>query len=166
MRVVRARRIRSGAFSVRVPQRVGARYQLSLSIRADRYWTSIVAEGASGFPECPPAGQPDGHLRLDRTAVRAGEGMTVEVVNTGATCLDGGWDFWYERLSDDGAWQRVEVEGGYVGPDIGVITHPGRTTSHQAADMRDLQPGRHRLVKRFGVPGGHIQLVAEFDVVA
>jgi len=166
MHVVGARRMRRGAFSVRVPGRVGARYQLSLAVGTNRYWTTIQTDRADGPPECPSAGQPGGQLRLDRTVARPGEGITVEVVNTGTTCLAGGWDFWYERLGDDGSWQRVEVEGGYVIPDIGIITYPGRITTHDAAVMRDLQPGRYRLVKPFQVPGGGITLAAEFDVVA
>lgn len=165
MHVVAERRLRRGTFRTRVPRAHGRHYLLALWVGADRYSTRIHAVEPGMPPPCASAGLTAGFLRLDRTTARRDEVLSVEVVNTGQTCLHGGWDFWYERLREDGSWERVETQP-YPTPAIAVGTPPGGSTRHDAWVFPELQPGRHRLVKTFSVPEGQITLSAEFDVVA
>ena len=103
-------------------------------------------------------------MRLDRTELRRDEIFAVEVVNTRDTYhLSGGWDFWYERLREDGAWERVGAD--YLFPGIAVGAPPCGSLEHYARVGPELQPGRHRLVKPLSSPYGPSTLSAEFDVV-
>ena len=155
--VVAQRRLRRGAFRTRLPS-TGGRYRLQLEV-AGRRWSTIIE---ALLPTCPQAGRTEGALRLSSTVVRAGDAIDVSVINTGATCLQGGVDYFYERLREDGSWERVPTNDAF--PAIGVITQPRTTSSHRATIARELQPGRHRLVKPLSGPAGPITLVAEFDV--
>jgi hypothetical protein len=156
--VVAQRRLRRGAFRTRLPS-TGGRYRLQLDVAGRRWSTAIEAL----LPTCPPAGRTEGALRLSATTVRRGDVIEVTVINTGTTCLSGGWDFFYERLREDGTWERVPAN--HPTPAIGVVTQPRTTTEHDALVFEELEPGRHRLVKPLSSPSGPLTLIAELDVV-
>ena len=89
--------------------------------------------------------------------------IKVTVINTGTTCLSGGWDFFYERLRDDGrgsaSRSTMRRRRSAWSPS------PRTTTEHDALVFEELQRGRHRLVKTVFSPTGPLTLTAELDVV-
>ena len=156
--VIVRRRLRRGAVRTRLPVG-GGRFRLMLEVAGRRYSTLIQAV----LPNCRPAGRDEAALRLGATRARPGDTLTATVINTGTTCIDVGMRYWFERLREDGSWEQAAPERAFR---LALRRIAPNTTWDQPARLpADLRPGRHRLVKTVGAPGGALMVTAEFDVV-
>ncbi|HST41728.1 MAG TPA: immunoglobulin-like domain-containing protein [Conexibacter sp.] len=167
-RVVKQRRLRGGAFAVRLPAAASARYLLSARVgrRTLRRLTIVTpppaAKAPAPAPVPPPAPGPQlcppvaprlasGTLTGDRTTMTVGETLDLTFLNSGPTCLQGGYGYGVERFSD-GAWRPIDL--GLAVPAVLIQLEPGRSFSQRfsADDPSRVPPGRYRLTTRWHAP--------------
>lgn len=181
LRGVASQSLRDGVFTARLPDLPAARYALRLDVGGRRYFSWITTAGApgapppgplpppnpsprpSGPPPCPSRGTSSFEVRVDPGQARAGDRFTLMVVNTGTTCLTGGYDYGWERQLPDGSWEPVQG-GDHPVPAIGVTAQPGGTFGHDASVWSELQPGAYRVVKTLSGPDGPLTVAVPFEV--
>lgn len=185
-RVVKQRRLRSGAFAPRLPATPSARYLLSARVgrRTLRRLTIVTPPAAAkapapapppapapGPPLCPPVSPwlATGALTGDRTTMTVGETLDLTFLNNGPTCLQGGYGYGIERFAD-GAWRPIDL--GLAIPAVLIQLEPGRSFSQRfsADDLSRVPPGRYRVLTRWHAPaeprpGVAVEMTWEFNLL-
>lgn len=163
---LKTRRMRSGQFTVVVPNRPGARY----SIRVKQGKTTLLARTFTVSatqpapaqptppPNTPPAVQPpvdpcdsattlNGSITLNAASYRAGEAVAASVLNTGTACFGGiGPRIERQSDSDPSIWTAVpDPPGGYPEPALNIVVRPGESIARDRLLPADAQPGVYRV---------------------
>jgi hypothetical protein len=165
--------VRRGSVRLRIPRGAGGRYALR-AYDGRRMVMRTLITAVTPDPPPPSAGAgcsaeraPAAALELDRAVARAGDVLTVAVVNSGPCTVGAGYPYRWERLVD-GAWQPVVTGEVFILP-LKAVPPGGRWTSPaRVAEPSVMPPGRYRVVKSvggFGGDGGQLTLTAELDVV-
>jgi hypothetical protein len=135
--------LRSGSYSVKVPQAGPATYRLTVSVgKARRSFDMTVMPGVD---ECGPARRAStGTVRLRQPTVAAGQPLSLSVQNTSDNCLLLGG----VKLE----WQRQEAQGwvpAFTGPDTQLLVTPHDTLASKGLIVpASLPAGHYRITLR------------------
>jgi hypothetical protein len=169
IRVVAARRMRSGRFTAALPNAsTERRYLLAVDADGRRYSRRIVAMPPPPPPPPPPAPPQCAQapsaveMSLDRAAAQRSERFAIRFRNTGATCLTYGADYLFERLTDDGRWEPAGEPRPFPAWAAGVA--PGETAEIVGFVWEELEPGTYRVVKSFLGPDATVTATARLDI--
>jgi len=152
LRTIARRTLRRGTFSARLPQ--PGRYSLRVGSRHRDFKVGRA---------CPTPAGDRAELRLGAAAVRAGETLAAEVVNTSRGCVMGGAGYLFERLQPDGSWARVPTNLVFVA--VGLPIQAGKSQAKPVPIPADFVPGSYRLRDTVFGAKGRIDLTAPFEVV-
>lgn len=170
-RVIARRVLRKGTFSAAAP--TAGRYALKIGTRS-RTLTVVAPPSAPrpGMPATAAPGKDDPCWRAngDRaelhqlaTAVRRGDTLPFELVNTGAGCLFTGAGYSFQRQASDGTWLDYPTGQFFIG--AAFVLRAGQSFAKSAQIPADAEPGHYRLLDSVSSAAGWIPLSAEFDVL-
>ena len=162
-----AQRLRTGRFVATVPPATTElRYLLAVDDRGRRRSRTITALAPTPppMPPPPPCAESGSKVEtaIDRRAAARGETVTMTIRNAGATCLTYGAAFHFERWTGAG-WERAG-DPMRAWPAWAAGLDPGQTYTLAAEVWRELEPGRHRLVKEFDAPEGTVVAAEEIEI--
>jgi len=166
------RLVRRGSVRLRIPRGHDGRYALRAYDGRGMVMRTLITAVTpdpppSAGPACSARRAPTATLELDRTVARAGETVTVAVVNGGPCTVGASYPYRWERLVD-GAWQPVSTGEVFILPLIAVRPGERWSSTARVADPSVMPPGRYRVVKSlsaFHGGGDQLTVSAELDVV-